>query len=197
MLGTGIKQLDAVLFTHEHKDHTAGLDDVRAFNHVMQRPIDVYAEKRVQNSIKQEFAYVFSKVKYPGVPELKFHTIDEMPFYVDGVQIIPIRVMHMHLPILGFRIGNFAYITDANKLPENESNKLKDLDSLIINALRKKPHISHFTLDETLLIIKQLKPKYAYITHISHQMGFHEKVQSELPKNVFLAYDGLIVEEGK
>ena len=190
MLRAGVKWLDAILFTHGHKDHTAGLDDVRAYNYVMQRPTDVYAEKRVEEVLRQEFSYIFSEVKYPGVPEINIHTIDETPFYIDNVQITPIRVMHMKLPILGFRIGSFAYITDANHISESEKSKLQGLDCLVLNGLRKEPHISHFTLYEALNMINELNPKRAYITHISHQLGLHRQVQADLPQNVFLAWDG-------
>ena len=191
MLRADIKQLDAILFTHGHKDHTAGLDDVRAYNYVLQRPMDIYAEKRVQDVLRQEFAYIFADTKYPGVPELDMYTIDETPFTIDTISVIPIRVMHMYLPILGFRIGRLAYLTDANNISENEIDKLRGLDCFVVNGLRKDPHISHFTLQEALTLIDIVKPSRAYITHISHQMGLHQQVQAELPSNVFLAYDGL------
>jgi len=193
MLRAGVTQLDAILFTHGHKDHTAGLDDVRAYNYVMQRPMDIYAEKQVQKILRQEFAYIFAEKKYPGIPELNMYTIDETPFVIDHVKVIPIRAMHMNLPILGFRIGQMAYLTDANNISETEKNKLYGLDCFIVNGLRKKPHISHFSLKEALSLIDDVKPTQAYITHISHQMGFHRQVQAELPKNIFLAYDGLEV----
>ena len=191
MLRADVQRLDVILFTHGHKDHIAGLDDVRAFNYVMQRPMDIYAEERVQEILRREFAYIFEKYKYPGIPELNMFTIDEAPFYVDGLKIIPIRAMHMNLPILGFRIGHLAYLTDVNRIEEPDKNKLRKLDCLVVNGLRKEPHISHFSLKEALALIEELKPKKAYITHISHQMGFHREVQATLPKNVFLAYDGL------
>jgi phosphoribosyl 1,2-cyclic phosphate phosphodiesterase len=191
MLRADVTRLDAILFTHGHKDHTAGLDDVRAYNYVMQRPMDIYAEKRVQSVLHREFSYIFNEIKYPGVPELNIHTIDETPFTIDNLQVIPIRVMHLNLPILGFRTGSFAYITDANFIADKEKDKLRGLDCLVVNGLRKEPHISHFTLKEALSLIDALKPKRAYITHISHQLGLHRQVQNELPPNVFLAYDGL------
>ena len=194
MLRADVKRLDAILFTHGHKDHIAGLDDVRAFNYVMQRPMDVYAEENVHKIIHQEFSYIFEKIKYPGVPELKLHTIDEKPFYIDKLKITPIRAMHLKLPILGFRTGRTAYITDANNISEAEKTKLHGLDCFVVNGLRKEPHISHFSLNEALTLIDEIKPKQAYITHISHTMGFHRLVQAELPQNVFLAYDGLELE---
>ena len=193
MLRTGITRLDAILFTHGHKDHTAGLDDVRAYNYAMRRPMNIYAEKLVQIGLYHEFAYVFADDKYPGIPELNMHTIDETPFTVDSIQVTPIRVMHMKLPVLGFRIGQMAYITDAKSIHKREKEKLNGLDCLIVNGLRKKPHISHFSLNEALALIEDMKPAKAYITHISHQMGFHRQVQTELPPNVFLAFDGLEV----
>lgn len=194
MLRAGVIRLDAILFTHGHKDHTAGLDDVRAYNYIMQRPTDVYAEERVQKVLRREFAYIFTETKYPGVPELNIHTINNgASFAIDNITVIPIRAMHMNLPILGFRFGQFAYLTDANSISMEEKVKLCDLDCLVINSLRKEPHISHFTLNEALSLIDEVKPQQAYITHISHQMGLHQQIQAELPPNVFLAYDGLEV----
>ena len=193
MLRAGIRRLDAILFTHGHKDHTAGLDDVRAYNYVMQRPMDVYAEEQVQQVLRKEFAYVFSEDKYPGVPELNLHTIGETPFTIGHVTVIPIRAMHMNLPILGFRIGQMAYLTDANSISEAEKDKLRGLDCFVVNGLRQEPHLSHFSLEEALTLIDDVKPRRAYITHISHQMGFHRQVQAALPPRVYLAYDGLEV----
>ena len=191
MLRAGVNRLDAILFTHGHKDHTAGLDDVRAYNYVMQRPMDIYAEKQVQETLRQEFSYIFAEDKYPGIPELKMHTIDETPFIIDHTKVIPIRAMHLNLPVLGFRIGGMAYLTDANSISESEKDKLRGLDCFVVNGLRQEAHISHFSLKEALSLIDDIKPKRAYITHISHQMGFHRQVQASLPKNIFLAYDGL------
>jgi len=193
MLRANVTRLDAILFTHGHKDHTAGLDDVRAYNYVMQRPMEIYAEERVQKGLRREFAYIFDEEKYPGVPELNLHTIDETPFDIDQITVIPIRAVHLNLPVFGFRIGRLAYLTDANSISDTEKDKLRGLDCFVVNGLRLKPHISHFTLSEALMLIDDLKPKQAYITHISDQLGFHQKIQATLPTNVFLAYDGLEV----
>jgi phosphoribosyl 1,2-cyclic phosphate phosphodiesterase len=194
MLTSGVQALSAILFTHEHKDHIAGLDDIRAFNYVQQGPVDIYAEKRVQDALKQEYAYIFAEQKYPGVPQVNMHKINDLPFEVEGIPVLPIRAMHMRLPLLGFRIRNFTYITDANYISKEEKQKIKGTDYLVINGLRRKKHISHFTLDEALEVINEVKPKQAFITHISHQMGLHKEVQSELPPNVSLAYDGVVIE---
>jgi phosphoribosyl 1,2-cyclic phosphate phosphodiesterase len=191
MLKANVHELDAILFTHEHKDHIAGLDDIRAFNYVQQKPIDIYAEERVHWALKQEFAYVFAEQKYPGIPQVTMHLIDNKPFDIGQVIITPIRVMHMRLPTLGFRIGDFTYITDANYISEEEKEKIFGTKHLVINGLRKQKHISHFSLSEALLLIEEISPKRAYITHISHQLGFHKDIQAELPPNVLLAYDNL------
>jgi phosphoribosyl 1,2-cyclic phosphate phosphodiesterase len=194
MLREKVKRLDAILFTHEHKDHIAGMDDIRAFNYLQQSPIDVYAEDRVLRAIQQEFSYVFAELKYPGVPQVTMHTIENKEFMVHGLPVVPVRAMHMRLPVLGFRLGDLAYLTDANYIAEDEKEKLFGVKYLIVNGLRKQKHISHFTLGESLSLIKELSPKRAYITHISHQMGLHDQVQKELPPNVFLGHDGLSFE---
>lgn len=194
MLRANVLRLDALLFTHEHKDHVAGMDDIRAYNYILQQPMAVYAEKRVQKSIKQEFAYIFAEEKYPGIPQVELNTIDNIPFKIHNLEILPIRAMHLKLPILGFRIDNFAYITDANYIAPEEKEKISGIDFLVINALRKEKHISHFCLSEALDLIKEVNAKQAIITHISHQMGFYEEVTRELPGNVQLAYDGMILE---
>jgi len=193
MLGAHVQKLDAILFTHEHRDHIAGLDDIRAFNYIQQKSIDLYAEERVQLAIKQEFAYIFEQ-KYPGLPQVSMHLIDNDPFDVNGIRIIPIRVMHMHLPILGFRIGGFTYITDANYITEDEKIKVLGSKCFVLNGLRKQKHISHYTLDEALELIRAIDAPKSYITHISHQLGFHNEIEAELPQNVMLAYDGLELE---
>lgn len=194
MLRANVKQLDGILLTHEHKDHIGGLDDVRAFNFVNRKPMDIYAEERVQNALKQEYAYVFADQRYPGIPEMNLFNIDGYPFDVCGVKVQPIRCFHYKLPVFGFRIGDLTYITDANFISEEEKEKMVGTKYLVINALRKQKHISHFTLGEALKLIEELSPRKAFITHISHQMGFHEEIMAELPQNVCLAYDGLVVD---
>lgn len=191
MLREHVMKLDSILLTHEHKDHISGMDDVRAFNYKSQDAIDIYAEDRVQKEIKKEYAYVFSEYQYPGIPRMRLNLIPEHAFDVKGINIIPIRVFHYHLPVYGFRIGNFAYITDANYIPEESKEKLFGVKYLVINALRKEKHISHFSLREAIDFIRGISPKKAYITHISHQMGFHAEVSKELPPEIMLAYDGL------
>jgi phosphoribosyl 1,2-cyclic phosphate phosphodiesterase len=191
ILRAGIKHVDAVLFTHEHKDHTAGLDDIRGFNFAQQASIPLYARAQVIDQLKREFAYAFDEQKYPGVPEIDVYEIDGQPFSIEGVQVIPIFVKHYFLDVLGFRFGDFTYITDANFIADEELEKIKGSKVLVINALRKTKHVSHFTLDEALEVIAKIQPEQAYITHISHMMGLHDMVQQELPPNVFLAYDGL------
>jgi phosphoribosyl 1,2-cyclic phosphate phosphodiesterase len=194
MLRANVGKLDAVLFTHEHRDHIAGLDDIRAYNFIQQQPMDVYAEERVFRALNYEFPYIFAEKKYPGVPQLNVNIISNLEFHIKGVSINPIRVMHYRLPVLGYRIGQFAYITDANFISEEEMEKLFGVKHLVINALRKEKHISHFSLDQALHIIQQLSPKRAYITHLSHQMGLHDSLQKELPANVIISYDGLVID---
>ena len=191
MLREKVNDIDAILITHEHRDHIAGLDDVRAFNFMNQKPVDIYAEERVQEAIKNDFSYSFADKKYPGVPQINLHKLTTEPFEIKGVKVIPIRVFHYKLPVFGFRIGDFAYITDANYISEEEKQKLHGTKYLVINALRKRKHISHYSLSESLELIKELSPKRAYITHISHQMGLHHDINEELPRGISLAYDGL------
>lgn len=193
MLRERVQKVDAVIFTHEHKDHTAGLDDVRAFNFKHKMDMPIYAEARVMNQLKQEFSYAFGDSKYPGVPRLEPVIINEEPFEIQGVKIIPIRGFHHKLPVLGYRIGNLAYITDVNLLEKSSLDKLKGLDVLVINALRKEKHISHYTLDEALDVARLLQPKKTYLTHLSHLMGLQSAVEAELPEDVNVAYDGGVI----
>ena len=194
MLREHVKQLDAILFTHEHKDHVAGLDDVRAFNFFSEKPMDIYCTDNVEVALRREFHYIFDGNNYPGVPKITLNRIDKQAFELDGIRIQPIEVLHYKLPVLGFRIGNFAYITDAKTVSQEESEKLKDVDILIVNALHKFPHISHFNLDEALAFIADIQPKQAYLTHISHLFGRHEHILEELPSNVSVLYDGMQLE---
>lgn len=191
MLREKVKKLDAVLFTHEHKDHISGLDDIRSYNYVQQKPMDVYGQQRVLEALKQEFAYVFSELKYPGIPQVILHEINTNIFTVNDVPVLPVPVMHLKLPILGFRIGNFGYITDANYISEESKKLLSGLDVLVINALRIKKHISHFNLQEALAIAGELKPKKTFLTHISHHLGKQEDILKMVPTGVEPAYDGL------
>lgn len=191
MLRANVKKLDSIIITHEHKDHIAGMDDVRAFNYKSQDAIDIYAEERVQNAIRKEFSYVFAEYQYPGIPKMKLISIPDHGFMVKGIEVIPVRVRHYHLEIYGFRIGNFAYITDANYIPEESKEKLIGVKYLVINALRKEKHISHFSLREAIDFIREISPKKAFITHISHQMGCYNDVAKELPPGIMLAYDEL------
>jgi len=193
MLQANPEKIDAIIFTHEHADHTAGLDDIRPF-FFRQGDINIYAHNRVLEQLQQRFQYIFtSEIKYPGVPNLLQNEIKNKPFKIQGLEIIPIKGLHYKLPVFGYRFGNFVYLTDMKTIAEVEKQKLYNLDVLVINALREKEHISHFTLAEALEIILELKPKKAYLTHISHHLGFHDTVQQKLPKNVFLAYDGLTI----
>jgi phosphoribosyl 1,2-cyclic phosphate phosphodiesterase len=185
-----VKKLDAVLFTHPHKDHVAGLDVGRAYNYFQQKPMDLYANSLTEEAIKREFAYAFSDKKYPGIPNLNLITIDENPFMIGDIPVIPILVWHLKMPVLGFRFGKFTYITDANKIEDHEKEKIKGSDAMVLNALRKPAHISHFTLDEAVAMVQELGVPAGYFTHISHQMGRHQEVNAELPKGVQLAYDG-------
>jgi phosphoribosyl 1,2-cyclic phosphate phosphodiesterase len=194
MLREQIRSIDAILVTHAHKDHLGGLDDVRAFNYILRRPTDVYASREVQQTIRREFAYAFDDEKYPGVPEINLHTIGIRPFNAAGTMVIPVRARHYNEHyVFGFRIKDFTYITDAVEIPEKEKKKMKGSKVIVVNALRKKKHYSHFNLEEALAILAELAPEQGFLTHISHQMGKHEEVNAELPPLVRLAYDGLKV----
>jgi len=194
MLRAGVTRLDAVLFTHEHRDHIAGLDDIRAFNFIQRKPMDIYAEERVMRALNSGFPYVFAEKKYPGVPQVIMHRISTEPFAIGSLDIIPIRMMHYRLPVLGFRIGEFAYLTDGNFISEGEKEKLIGVKHLVVNALRRESHISHFTLSQAITLINDLGPKMGYLTHISHQMGLSRDLKKELPANILPAYDGLVVD---
>lgn len=194
MLTHQVRQLNGILITHEHVDHIFGLDDIRAFNWVQKQATDIYAEERVQIAIRRIFDYVFSTWKYPGIPQMHLHLIENVSFMINDLEVIPIRGYHYKLPVFGFRFGKIAYVTDVNRLEDAEIEKLRGLDVLVLNALRKEDHISHYSLSQALEVIAEVKPGKAYLTHLSHQMGFYDQVQAELPKNVFLAYDGLEIE---
>jgi phosphoribosyl 1,2-cyclic phosphate phosphodiesterase len=194
MLHTGVSKLNAVLFTHEHRDHISGLDDIRAFNYIQKSPMDVYGEERVMRALYIGFPYVFAEKKYPGIPQVRMHTITNNPFQIGEMEVIPIRMMHYRLPVLGFRLGDFAYLTDGNYIPEAEKEKLSGVKYLVVNALRREAHISHFTLSEAVSLIEELSPRMGYLTHISHQMGLFVNLERELPTRVRSAYDGLVLE---
>ena len=193
MLRARVKKLDAVLFTHPHKDHIAGLDDVRAFNFFHQKPMELYANSLTEEAIKREFAYAFSDKKYPGIPSLNLNTIDEKPFVVGDIPVTPILVWHLKMPVLGFRFGNFTYITDANHIDGEEKEKISGSEAMVLNALRKEKHISHYTLDEAADLVQELRIPSAYFTHISHQMGRHETINESLPQGIQLAFDGQVL----
>lgn len=191
MLRENVKKVDAILFTHPHKDHIAGLDDVRAFNFFYKPVMQIYANSLTEEAIKREFSYAFSDKKYPGVPELNLNTITNEFFNIGDIPITPISVWHLKMPVLGFRFGKFTYITDANRIDNSEKELIKGSEVVILNALRKKHHISHFTLAEAVDMVQELKVPEAYFTHISHQLGKHEMIENELPDGIHLAYDGL------
>ena len=191
MLREKVQKLDAVIFTHPHKDHIAGLDDIKAFNFFQHKPMDVYANELTQTALQREFPYIFAKDKYPGIPSIHLHSISMKPFVIGDIPITPILVFHLQMPVLAFRFGKFTYITDANRIERSERAKIAGTDTLVVNALRKTAHISHFTLQEAIDLAKELKVPHAYFTHISHQLGKHRNISEELPPNIALAYDGL------
>ena len=191
MLRSKTERLDAVVFTHPHKDHIAGLDDIRAFNHFSKKPIDIYAGANTEEAIRRDFYYAFTETRYPGVPDLNIIGIDRDPFMVGDIKVQPIHVAHHKMPVLGFRMGDFTYITDANFIPEMEMEKIKGSKVLILNALRKQTHPTHYNLEQALAVVANLDIPTVYFTHFSHQIGLHDEVEASLPAGIRLAYDGL------
>jgi len=195
MLRAGVQDLDAIVYTHEHKDHVAGLDDIRPFNYLLQKNIDIYATAQVQEALRREFSYIFAKKVYPGVPQIDMHTISGAEnFWIGNTEFIPLDIMHYKLPILGFRIKDFTYITDAKTISKESIDKIRDTKVLVVNALQKEEHISHFTFAEAIAFAKDIGAEMTYFTHMSHNLGKHEDVERELPPNIRLAYDGLSFE---
>lgn len=193
MLRGEVKTLDAVLFTHPHKDHIAGLDDVRAYNYIQQQPMQIFANQMTIDALMREFAYAFADKKYPGVPNLELNTITLSPFSIGDINVVPVEVWHMKMPVFGFRFGDFTYITDANRIEESEKEKIWGSKVLVVNALRKEKHISHYNLEEAIELVHELRIPTAYFTHISHQLGRHEEIEKRLPEGIHLGFDGLVI----
>ena len=197
MLRSHVNHLDAILFTHSHKDHIAGLDDIKAYNFISKRPMSLYSSDETADALKRDFYYAFAEKKYPGIPELDLNIIDNDAFSVSDIHVVPIHVKHLNMKVLGFRLGNFTYITDANHIDESEKDKIRGSEVLVINALRKEKHLSHFTLQEAIDMATELDVTTTYFTHISHQLGLHDEVSAIIPKGMFLAYDGLVIQVNK
>jgi len=194
MLRSGSPHLDAILLTHSHIDHTGGLDDVRALNYIEQRSFPIFCEDYVIESLKKQYYYVFSQNKYPGAPEFDIHCISSLPFSIEGVEVVPIRAMHYKLPVLGFRFGDFAYVTDANYIPETEYDKLKGVRYFVVNTVKKTSHISHFSLNEAISVCRKVDAEKSYLTHLSHLLPSHRELLAELPQGIEPAWDGMTIE---
>lgn len=194
MLRERINHLDAVIYTHEHKDHTAGLDDVRSYNFKQQMDMPVYGRKQVLEQIQREFAYIFAVNKYPGIPKVQLHEIENKPFQIEGIDIQPVNVLHYKLPVFGYRIKDFTYITDVNHIPEEEKHKIRGSKVVVLSALQKKEHLSHFNLEQAIAMVRELEIPQAYFIHMGHRMGLHRDIEEELPEGMELAYDGLQIE---
>ena len=194
MLREGVGDARAILLTHEHKDHVGGLDDVRAFNYVKGGPVDVYGNRRTLEAVRRDYAYAFAAKRYPGVPEMRLHEVGDIPFYIDGLEVVPVPVLHHRLEVLGYRVGGFAYVTDANFVPPASMRRLEGVECLVINALRRTPHLSHFSLEEALEVARRVGARRTFVTHVGHEMGLHAEVSRVLPPGVELARDGLSFE---
>ena len=194
MLRHKIKRLDAVILTHPHKDHIAGMDDIKAFNYFTRKAMRVYADSATEAAVRRDFYYAFSNNRYPGIPEFEMNHIGSTSFTVGDIPILPILVWHLKMPVLGFRFGKFTYITDANFIDDTERDKIRGSEVVVLNALRKEKHVSHFSLQEAIDMVRELEVPLAYFTHISHQLGRHDQVEAELPEGIHLAWDGLTVE---